>query len=777
MMPAGTLTPTPDAASGGRPARRLLPASLGMFAFLAACSGGDGGSGPGPGPGPTVNSVEVAGAAATVEVGQSIQLTATARDAQNNVIAGKTFTWTSNNQGVATVSPSGLVQGVAAGNATISATTDGRTGSYPVTVTAPPPLVLSSVTPNPLVPGQSATLTGAGFSDVPANNTVSIAGTTAAVTSASATSLTVTVPSSLCTAGVADVNVRVGARTSNTIQAPAPNSGSLVNLAVGTQTVVNNPANFCLRFDATNATETYLIGVTSFTESVTSVTPVTVAAATAGPSPDFGMVPPPPSAQVVAQDQLLPVDLRRMLRWQRHRADEMNLRRQQMTQVGTRFPVAGAAGAEAALSAIPGTVNVGDAVPIRVPNRNANLCTSFTQISTTVAAVSQRAVILTDNANPTGGYTASDLQTMATTFDGIWDKNAEWFNAPVGGSGARIVIVITQSINQFEILGFVSTSDLNANCASTNNDNIFYARAPNPADPADRRYTREEGVADAPILLAHELTHIIQFTRRLAAQAQFQSIWELEGQATFAEIINGFAASSRQFGQNYGFNVAFNREAEQVPHEWFIGSFIDLVLYYGFNANCDPNVPGNCDIPIAGTPEQCSWLDLQTNGNNGPCFPGREVYGVPAFLFNWLSDHFGPGLGANGRQEVQRRLIGGTSRGFANIQAAVGESMETLLPQWAASFHVDDRVAGANARLTHPSWNLLDVESRLRPSAQLRPRQRSFATFSESAQVRGGSTVYFRVSGTGRSATTIRARGSSEAILPGIMRMWVVRLQ
>jgi len=776
------LAPTSPQPLGHAGIRRILRrsalAQLGLIVIVAACGGGDGGTDPGPGPGPTVNSVEIAGASTSVEVGQSIQLTATARDAQNNVVSGKTFVWTSNNQGVATVSPTGLVQGIAAGAASISATTDGRSGSYAMSVTAPPQLVLSTVSPNPLVPGQSATLTGTGFSNVPGNNTVTIAGTTAAVTSATATSLTVTVPSSLCTAGAAAVNVRVSGLTSNTIQAPAPASGTPVNLAVGAQMVVANPNDFCLRFDATNTSEAYLIGATSFTESVTSLTAVTVAAAAAGQAPDFGQLPPPPITDPVDPDRTLPVDARRAERWRRHRAAELALRAQERAQVGTRFPFpsASAAGADA-VTAVPGNLNVGDQVPIKVPSRSGNLCTQFTQITTTVAVVSQRAVFLVDNANPTGGYTTADLQTMATTFDALYQTNVDWFNAPSDvDSNGRIAIVVTHTINQFEILGFATTSDLNAACQSSNNGEVFYARSPNPADPEDQRYTREEGVVDAPVLLAHELVHIIQFTVRLQRQAQFQTIWELEGQATFAEFVNGFVASNRQFGQNYGFTVAFNRDADMVPADWFIGAFIDLVLFYGFNANCDPNVPGNCDIPLSGAPDQCSWLDTQTNGNNGPCFPGREVYGVPAFLFNWLSDQFGPGL-PGGRQEVQRRLVDSSVRGFANIQAAVGESMETLLPQWAASFFVDDRVAGANARLIQPSWNLLNVESRLRESAQLNPRERGFTTFSDVTQVRGGSTAYWRLSGAGRPATSVRARGSNESILPSIMRVWVVRLQ
>lgn len=57
--------------------------------------------------------------------GATQQMTATARDASNNAISGVTFTWTSSNTAVATVSSSGLVTTVASGTATITATAPG----------------------------------------------------------------------------------------------------------------------------------------------------------------------------------------------------------------------------------------------------------------------------------------------------------------------------------------------------------------------------------------------------------------------------------------------------------------------------------------------------------------------------------------------------------------------------------------------------------------------------------------------------------------------------
>ena len=86
-----------------------------------------------------VASVTVSPATASVPAGQTVQLTATLKDANGNTLTGRTVTWSSDNTAVATVSGSGLVSGVAAGAATITATSEAKTGTSAITVTAPPP--------------------------------------------------------------------------------------------------------------------------------------------------------------------------------------------------------------------------------------------------------------------------------------------------------------------------------------------------------------------------------------------------------------------------------------------------------------------------------------------------------------------------------------------------------------------------------------------------------------------------------------------------------------
>ncbi len=92
-----------------------------------------------------VATVEVQPTSTIVVQGATVQLTATTRDAQGNVLVGREVTWQSQSPASATVSPDGLVTGVAPAPAVaIVAVSEGRSGTTVVSVVPPPRLVLDS---------------------------------------------------------------------------------------------------------------------------------------------------------------------------------------------------------------------------------------------------------------------------------------------------------------------------------------------------------------------------------------------------------------------------------------------------------------------------------------------------------------------------------------------------------------------------------------------------------------------------------------------------------
>ena len=101
------------------------------------CGGGDDGD-DGVGPNPVFTSVSISPASPTVFIGVSEQLTAVAKDQNGGNLSGATFTYASSDQSKATVTNAGLVTGVGAGTARITATgtvgTVTKTGFVDVTI-------------------------------------------------------------------------------------------------------------------------------------------------------------------------------------------------------------------------------------------------------------------------------------------------------------------------------------------------------------------------------------------------------------------------------------------------------------------------------------------------------------------------------------------------------------------------------------------------------------------------------------------------------------------
>jgi len=82
-----------------------------------------------------IASVVVTPATSSIIVGATQQLTATLKDVAGNTLTGQTVTWTTSNADIATVSTTGLVSAQAPGNVTISASSEGLSGSATLSIT------------------------------------------------------------------------------------------------------------------------------------------------------------------------------------------------------------------------------------------------------------------------------------------------------------------------------------------------------------------------------------------------------------------------------------------------------------------------------------------------------------------------------------------------------------------------------------------------------------------------------------------------------------------
>jgi len=173
-----------------------------------------------------VASVTVSPATASVTVGATSQLTATAKDANGTALSGRVVTWATSNAAVATVSASGLVTGVAAGAATITATSEGQSGTSAMTVTNVP---VASVT---VSPASGSVTVGA---------TVQLAAVTKDAAGNVLTGRTVTWSSSNTSVATVSGTGLVTGLTAGTATITATSEGVAGTAAITVTTAVTNP--------------------------------------------------------------------------------------------------------------------------------------------------------------------------------------------------------------------------------------------------------------------------------------------------------------------------------------------------------------------------------------------------------------------------------------------------------------------------------------------------------------------------------------------------------
>ena len=670
--------------------------------------------------------------------------------------------------------------GVTPGLTTVSATSEGIAGEAAVDVVTAPPVFVVSVNPNLLVEGQAASITGAGFSPTIGENTVMVDGVLAVVTQATSTSLNIVVPTFDCrptrSVGVQVTVAGVSSNVSNTTVSPA----SFLQMAVGDQVVLEDPSGFCMQFDENVGAERYIFGVQSVSEVAATLTPVRVSSTIPAAAPVSPQLPSSALAVSSVGQSLTPTELRRVERWNRHSEaesaffDRSNSVLNPLLASGAyRFPASAPGGP----ALIPGDVMEGTALTVKFPGFDTNSCEDSVDLPVIVRKVSTRAIIVEDTDNPAGGFVAADFDALAADFDGtIYDVDVDFFGAPSDmDANGRIVIVVTKEVNKLttgSVLAFVSGGDLfpatATGCLASNEGEFYYTRAPDPTGiHLAGTYSLQDAKDDGRVLLAHEFTHIIQGSRRMAAGGSFMTSFMAEGGATAAQEFVGFTFEGRLDGQNYDNSAIYTAfGADPNGYYAFMG---DLLAYFGFDFNAGS---------IPGAPEQCTWVGSVADGTAGPCSGTRLAYGPTWSLVRHGIDLYGASLG--GTRAVHGALVDYSGpAGFAAIESVFGKTIAQMMAVWAPMLYIDDRFMDpALDMFQFVNWDLRSVEDAWNsPAALLTPRARAFADFQDDFSVRAASNAFFEISGAGRPATAVRIRDQSGNLLPGFFQVWIVRVE
>jgi hypothetical protein len=768
---AGNLEVTASAAGITSPAVFLATATADVAATLALVSG-DGQNGfPGT---PLANPI-------VVQVLDQYGNAAPGDTVDFSVVSGGGSITTSAIAGAGGNAQATWTLGPAIGANTAQASATGLTGS-PIALSATATMLsVTAVSPNPLVEGGSATITGTGFDVTPDNNTVTVDGATATITNvASSTSMTITVPAFDCRPERAvDVVVSVSGFDDTFPGHPLEPMSPQLALAVGEQVIVDDPTDFCLQFAASAVGgDEYLIGVGAAAEVPGQVMPFTLASVAGASASPPAMLPRPSRSSA---SRPFTVDAEIMALRDRQAAREAEIRAYERryldpaTNPGIQYLDGGAmARSGATVGSMAPNVDVGDQRVFRVPGSG---CTTndYAEITATARNVGEYGVWYTDDANPTAdSLTLADINSASETFDTfIYPFATDFFGVPSDvDQNSKIVIVMTKEVNLTGAAGFVYSGDLisRESCTYSDSGEIFYGfvRDPNGdfAGADGGQYEREDVTNFLPVLIAHEFTHNIQISRRTVVLpgGTFPASWIAEGQATFAEEVVGHAANGNSAGNNYGVSVATSG-----PPYWYWPGITKLGYYFGYDGQGAPK--------LANAPEDCTLFG-NFSGNIGIC-DESSFYGASWSMLRYLTDRFysvDPSAFHKDLISANPSLLG-----VENVEAVTEMDFDMLFARWGAMLYTDDWVPGVPSALTMTSWDLPDVLSALGSTANLEPEERSFGTFSDPRTVRGGSHAYTIVSAAGaRPALAIRVRDGRDDVLSGTGMMpilWIVRVQ
>ena len=219
---------------------------IGAFVVSASCGGGGDNDGT-TSPQGTVARVDITAPSATLEVGQSMQVSVRYFDASSTQLSGRTVAYSTSSSSVATVSATGLVTGASAGPVAVIATVDGVHGTLNLTINNQPVFFIAITPANPSV-RQGETLT---LSAQPQNSTGSpVTGRTVTWSSANVARATIT-PAGVVTgvtAGSVFIRASTGDRTDSvslrvrsllTPSITSTSAGTLVPGGTGTLTGAN----------------------------------------------------------------------------------------------------------------------------------------------------------------------------------------------------------------------------------------------------------------------------------------------------------------------------------------------------------------------------------------------------------------------------------------------------------------------------------------------------------------------------------------------------------
>jgi hypothetical protein len=724
-----------------------------------------------------VASVTLTPAVLELPAGFTQPVSAVLRDSAGAVLTNRPVVWTSSAQAVASVTGTGVVQGVSAGTATITATAGGRSATVAVTVTPPPGPVIVSVSPPVLVPGQPVTLTGDGFAAGVGNNVVRVAGRVVTPSAVSASTLTFVVP--CVSSGPVPITVTSPTGTGPVFEVAV--SVPQRTMAVGESLILTDAAtSLCNELTATGAGARYLIAVSNVSTALNTLVDFELAGNTPLAAADPAVVPMPrgPTWRAAAT-ALDPFEAA-------HTAH--------MAREAQRFQ---ALRAEGAFDERPSTRRLAQVAPPAVGTErtfyfNFNSCSDSSQTFTARAIYSGAvAIIWEDTANVIRSTADAQLAGFYTRLGQVYDSDQhgvvrDAFGDPLRrdaltDNDGRIHMVFTQRLNGTGAAAYVTSCDMAArnttSRAASNGGELFYGRVPTQSGSNVNNTAFPDGwFAFMGRTVVHEVKHIASLSARIANNAPFEAGWLEEGTARHAEELWARVALHRvPWKGNTGYGTAASN-----------GLFCDFNLT---NATC----LGNDALrrPSWGMRRQLNEIRPKlaepwawSPYGDGTGQSGAIFYNTAWSLVRYAIDRFG-----TSEEAFLGALTQSTSTGMTNLATVAGVPQERLIGGWGLALVADDYpgLGTANADIQFATWNLRAIYAGLHadpawtstfPTAfPILPAQVSFGAFvGPRAGLRAGAHAYYELSGAGTRPQLLELRGLGATAASPLLRIALVRV-
>ena len=184
-----------------------------------------------------------------------------------------------------------------------------------------------------------------------------------------------------------------------------------------------------------------------------------------------------------------------------------------------------------------------------------------------VRSVSQHLIVVSDTANPAGGFTTAQYDSIALEFDTLaWPVDTANFGAPTDlDNNGHVVAFFSRAVNELSppasssvVLGFFASKDVfgtddcsNSNGQATVGTEIFYMLAPDPTGAVNSNVRTVSFVrGNTTGTLGHEFQHMINATRRAYVTGAnfFETGFLNEGLSHIAEELMFYQASGMTTG-------------------------------------------------------------------------------------------------------------------------------------------------------------------------------------------------------------------------------------